>query len=333
MKSGFIVKPFTKEYTTDVINLLSVGFGKYMSKEYLDLFNHIQFSNPVQQCQPLGVVATLKDKVVGYRGFVGSLWKFNEIPIKTLTPTGSVVHPSYRNQGLFVEMNNLPFDLYQNSYDYFLNTSSNKYSTPIYLKLNWQVLGEKDNLFKRVLLKKISKKCPMQFSESVPIETIKSVNSNSHFRKNMIKLDFDSETYIKWLYTSNKYYFCTYAEGNYALAYVCFKLHRNRCEIIDYDSATTSSTLNRMIHAIAAKYKCLNFTAYTVKNNSLLYKSFLDSGFFSTNYKPFRRLLKKEMMPILIRPIHKNYDEKKFAEKSNFVNNIDNWMILRICNH
>jgi len=330
-----IIKPFEKNHLEDVIELSSNNLWLSSSKEVINKFIHTNFKNPIQRYRPVGVVALDNNKVVGYRGFVSSLWQINQDVIKVLYPSSVNVHNEYRRLGLFSKMTNACFELYSESYDFFLNTSSNTKSTPGYIKSKWIVLGEKDYLYKfanPLSMKKQNPTYQVRISDKVPFKEICAINEYSTFQKNNIKSYIRSHEYASWLFHNPFYKFVIIEQNTKPLSYCCFTIKGNTCSIIDFDMINSSKELLEIIlNTIRKKYNNKLFNCYLAKNSSAYQNAFKKSGFITSNISPIRKIFKKELTPFLIRPVKKNYLEDDYLINNIDLRNFNKWIITWSC--
>lgn len=90
------------------------------------------------------VVALYENRIVGFRGFIPTKWTLSGSDKWLLLVADACVHPDHRRKGLFEKMTQRAIDVYQESkFMGYLNLSSNRFSTPGYLKLGWQPFDQK----------------------------------------------------------------------------------------------------------------------------------------------------------------------------------------------
>lgn len=333
MDKEIIIKPFEKKYLEGVIELSSKNLWKSSSKELIKKFIHINFNNPIQNYEPVGVVALDNNKVVGYRGFVSSLWQINQDVIKILIAYSGNVHSEYRRLGILTKMTNACFELYSESFDLFLNTSTNKLSTPSYLKSKWVILGEKDYLYKYanpLSMKKMDSSYKISIYDKVPFKEICSVNEHSIFKSNHIKSYIRSHEYATWLFDNPLYKFVILEQNNKTLSYCCFSIKGKICSIIDFDMIIDNKEiLKDILNTIRVKYKNKFFNCYVAKNSSPFYNTFKKSGFITSNISFIRKVLKKELTHLLIRPVK----EDDYLIDDIDLRDINKWIITWSCNY
>jgi hypothetical protein len=339
LKTGkhIIFAPFEDKYLEQVIELNKINLWPRMSEQFEKKFKHDTLNNPAQRDLPSGVVALFGNKVIGYKGMIGSAWKVNNFELNIITPSNTSVHIDYRRMGVFENMTKMAFEIYQNSFQYFLNTSSNKYSSPGNLKLNWYELGEKEYLIKfnnPLTIKKNVFKDKLIIVDSAPIVAICQINYSSCFKADKIKLSIYSEEYANWLFNYPSYKFCVLNIGSQPIAFCCFEIFDKKCQIIHYDSMIDDKKIFfNMLKLISEKFDFYVFRNYTAKNKTSLHETFCNSGFYPTNIRWLRRLLKWEIAPFLIKPV-----ESDLVSDSNLYDNvnvydINNWIFSPINNY
>jgi hypothetical protein len=335
-KIKYEIVPIEKKYLEGVAKLRKIGFANRNSiEEEMVQLKHLYIENPFTKNFPTSLVALYNNKVVGFRGLIGLPFSLNYRKINVLIPSSATTHPDFRRQGLFSTMNTKSFEIYKDQYQVFLNTSSNKLSTPGYIKLGWQVLGEKDYLYKLALLKnkKLKKGYETIFHASISINDIMTVSENSIFNNDSIHIFKGDEKLTQWLFKLSGYKFCSLKKDNKLIAY-CYYLVKNKtCIIADFDSVEPQNSLSYLTNSIAKKHKVSFFNFFTAKNNSKLYKIISSSNFFSTNNCIRNKILNKPLTPFLIRPAKLSFNENDFMIDNTDVRNVDNWNINRLFNY
>jgi GNAT superfamily N-acetyltransferase len=92
----------------------------------------------------MGIVATCRGKVVGFRGYGSSLWQWGAgRTLRVLMPGDTCVDPAHRRKGLSVAMGQLAMTGFSPAYPLFLNLSCTRSSLPGYLRLGFAPLAEK----------------------------------------------------------------------------------------------------------------------------------------------------------------------------------------------
>lgn len=126
----------------DVNNFLDLyenSFGEPMSKNY---FSWKYINNPFKADQVPIIVAEENNKIVGARPFQATRIMINREIIHTLQPCDTIVHPKFRREGLFTQMNEFAIKEFQKSSYKILYNFPNKNSFQGYLKQDWQVISK-----------------------------------------------------------------------------------------------------------------------------------------------------------------------------------------------
>lgn len=322
-----------EDYHLDrVIELLLLCFPtlKVNSEE----FKHVNFRSPISNYKPLGFVAMDEEKVVGFRGFIPLLYSFNGSVKKVLAMSNTATHPEYRRKGIFIGLFEMSLKFFYKEYPYILNTSSSKNTVPAYSKYNTLILGEKDYLYKKSFKKKQPmsfKNNKISFSKIVPTTVIKSVYNASVFSKDMpIRIDLNSEEFIEWLFKSKKYEWVILYKDDLPIAYCCFLIEGNKCNLIHFDVNNRDNSLKLLLNAISTKYDIDLFVFFSKKNNSLRKKMLNKCGFLGTNFSLVRKILKKEIYPILMRPTLIDFKEEDLNLQGLDISNMNNWDITSL---
>lgn len=132
------IKRYQPVFKSDIINLLEYMW-KGSENKRRKIFEWKYNKNPFLN-EPYAYVALHDNKVIGFRGFFPTKFLFNNEVILMLSPSDTIVNPTHRRKGLFNKMTK--YAIKEISKDakinFFLNLSSNQYSTPGYLKLGWE---------------------------------------------------------------------------------------------------------------------------------------------------------------------------------------------------
>lgn len=335
-KNNFEIVPIEKKHIEGIAKIRNTGFSIDNSFEkQMFRLKHLYLDNPFTQKFPTSLVALKNNKVVGFRGLIGLPFSINHKKINVLIPSSAATHPDYRRQGLFSLLNKTSFEMHKENYHLFLNTSSNKLSTPGYLKLGWQVLGEKDYLYKLALLKnkKQKKGYNVTFHDYTSINDIMTISEYSKFKNDSIHLFKGDKKLTLWLFNLSGYKFCSLKRDNKLIAYCYYLIKNKTCIIADFDSIDDQFSLSCLTNVIAKKYKIFFFNFFTAKNNSTLYKTISSSNFVSTNNWIRNKILNKPLTPFLIRPVKLSFNNNDFMIDNTDVRNIDNWNINRLFNY
>jgi hypothetical protein len=166
----------------------------------------------------------------------------------------------------------------------------------------------------------------------MPAEMSDIVSKCTHKGKK-IQLRQD-EIFFQWRFNNlrKKYVFYYYKQDNHITGYIVMRLSPNnrRGFIIDY-AAKDGSELKHLLAFIRKKkhFNILSIYAYGVTD---AFKSVLKSQKFRT-YTIFRLMERRTEgeWPLLVRPVHRDYDEKNFFIQGLDIRKFQNWSIKEIC--
>lgn len=184
-------------------------------------------------------VAIHDDKVIGFRGFTAQWYWLQGLRRIVLSPSDAVVAADYRRYGVF--RNLTEFSLKQvmeskhsSDLSVYLNLSSNRLSSPGYVKIGWQELMPKQ-YFTRFSIRGMlsSQKKPLPDETSVyklsggkalkidlTIDT-STISGITHFEQYRAFHDTEDEFY-KWRYAKprEKYRFISYSSNDTPMAFM-----------------------------------------------------------------------------------------------------------------
>ena len=227
-----------KKHEDGIIELLCTVFKKSKNEKLISQFRYLNYENPNQDYKPLGIVAVHNNRIVGYRGFITLPFLVGDKSIKILMLISGAIYPEFRGLGLFIKMHEMAYSIYDNNYDYFLNTSANQKSGPSYIKQKWTILGDKEYLFRLNLPFPLFKKqlFNIEVSSSISPQEIIEINQNSIFKEEFkVNLDLKSLDNVNWIFGKEEYQFAVYKKNLKAIAYCCFTIKDKNCYLIHFD--------------------------------------------------------------------------------------------------
>jgi hypothetical protein len=128
-----------------LIDLFRISFGHNTSNE---LWNWKYIQNPQAIADHELVVALDNNTVVGARPFLITEMWINNSKVKTAQHCDTMVHPDYRNQGIFNRMGQLAIQ-YLEEMDYTLSYGlPNAMSRPGFLRQGYKIVGPTEILFR-----------------------------------------------------------------------------------------------------------------------------------------------------------------------------------------
>ena len=329
-----------------VVNLLRFLWDRDIESNK-DCFIWKHHKNPFQK-KAIGIVAKLNDEIVGFRGFSETQWKLNNTIVKMLSPSDAIVHQKHRRKGLFSKMNEFAMELYRNDYKLFLNFSSNQYSTPGYLKLGWKPIQSSQKHYIRNvnIFRLVRDRIMSNHQEAFTLGRFGSIEvaNRIHFSdiSSLIKEDSSSRNRI-FLNKTAKFYRwkMSFGKRNYITiyhysqskidAYFLMSFRNYEAHIVDYGGQENSLGISAIIDFILRE---MRFNVISVLNLSLpgnLRRILKKRHFY--RYEIIEKMRKKDTfdLPILIRPIKKDYNEDDWFLDQVETRDISNWKILGIC--
>lgn len=346
MTKNIKISQYTPEYKDCLIDLL-----KHMWKDLDEADRKRRFEwryelNPFQD-RPFIYLAVDGNKVAGFRAFVVQLFQKNVKSLLVFSPADAIVHPDYRRKGIFSKLNNAFFKdvnkiLMHESV--ILNLTSNRFSTPGCLKQSWQQTDGLKRFFYKIsitsFLKSIikrssdqNKRVPLFFSQhEYEIEissTILSHDLACFSQKNRNQntwANLRNKAYYSWKYT--------YKPENYTVVYcrkantlngylIIKRLSGTQGSLEEY-AATNSRVFQLMINIATNKLKIsfLRTWAFAPEDKILLRKAC-----FIPESNKLLKLLGKERLPVLVRPITPNPTESDFIKHGLDIRKIEHWQI------
>ncbi len=134
-----------REKREELLGLFQASFGLTVTAE---LWNWKYFQNPLAPAVPELIVATDRGRIVGARPFLlAELWLGNE-RVKAAQPCDTMVHPQYRQEGIFSRMNQFAIEYFRREgYALFYNFP-NSNSRPGYLRQGWEIVAITETLYR-----------------------------------------------------------------------------------------------------------------------------------------------------------------------------------------
>ena len=308
-------------HKSDVVNFLRL---KWINLSETDVKNRFECRfemNPYSK--PVIFLAYFKDMLVGFRGFVVQHFEvYNEL-LTVFSPVDAIVHPEFRRLGIFNKLNKAFIAYLNESVDtsktIVLNLSSNRYSTPGYLKLGWHVTDWKlkfnfrlsvQNLLRLLLVFKPENKIN---SRNISYLNYKIEITNQQKRNEMTNLSADKEkdkeiisklrdrAYFHWRYglkAERHHYVYCYKDDNLMAYLIIKKISRIHYSVEEYyclDSVLLKiliKTAVRELHVPVIRLLSIN------KQGEILSRAL---GFLAEP-KLMLKLLRIKRMPCLVRP-------------------------------
>ncbi|MCO8244175.1 GNAT family N-acetyltransferase [Haladaptatus sp. AB643] len=128
---------------SDLSGFLSLDRAVFHRRRNEAWFRWKYVDNPYVDHVPVLVVE--KDgEIVGARPFLAFRMRVGSGTVLALQPADTMVHPDHRRQGLFTRMTSHAIDHYGDGEPAFFFNFPNQRSRPGYLKLGWQIVGDRE---------------------------------------------------------------------------------------------------------------------------------------------------------------------------------------------
>ena len=346
-----IVK-YSPEYKESLLGLLKIMWKDLKESEVREQFEWRYERNPYHH-SPYIYLAVVDAKVVGFRAFVLQLFTLKKSIYQVFSPADAIVHPDYRRKGIFSTLNDFFLkDLAETGMKNALivNLSSNKYSTPGYLKQGWQ---ETDglkfyafrvsllNYLKNLLGNEKQKKSAVQIVNNktgTSIEISQSLNSRDladFVNENRVKnrlTNLRDESYFLWRYSreGGDIFFLYYRDGGQLKGYAVVKrLSRFQFSLEEYLAADQSL----YIELLQTLSKILSISILRTWNLSQDDRALLSKSNFFPEPAGLLKILGKQRLPVLVRPVAKSVKEDDFIIADLDMRHINNWQLYLADKH
>jgi GNAT superfamily N-acetyltransferase len=336
--------PYAEEDIDEIVTLESHLWGNdFEANKRKFIWKHRQ--NPFLR-QNVGIVARYEEALVGFRGFTVTDWQVGDLPFSVLSPSDVVVHPHHRRKGLFAQMNRQAMQWYHDDYRLFVNLSSNRYSTPGYIKLGWKPIAHKTYLkhicFSRLLKNRLSGK----ESESYTLGRFEDIEVTHQYRADemseLCELSTPStnaiqvvrnELFFHWKLTGphrqHVYYY--HYDGSDMDAYVILTCHDGKALVYDFEEKENSQGIAKIITFILKEnnFIVLYFIDVSLSKNL---RAFLDkTHFYDYGLIDKIRMGESYGLPFLIRPVKEVYGDEDWYIEGVDTRDIAHWIIRPIC--
>ncbi len=343
---------YTPDLLPQVLDVMSFLWEE-TPQARLEYFRWKYTDNPNVE-RPLGIVALWKGRVVGFRGYFATRF---EIPDKTnnlvvLVAGDTCVHSDHRHKGLSVLMGNLAMDTFSGTYRVFLNMTATAPSLPGYLKLGFQPLAKKAYIShasalgmfsyfltykKRPSMEKgrvvLGSFDPLIISDRPKPEEMEVLCARQASQNNRIRLAKNS-AYFQWRFKNpiKKYLFYYYRKKTEITGYLAMGLSPNfrRGYILDYADANGESVEYIIRYMIQHKHFDI-LSIYDFCLDDRFRKKLGALGFKISSLVRSLERKKTGELPMLIRPVRKNFDENDWMIEGLDIRKIENWQITEIC--
>jgi hypothetical protein len=339
---------FDHEKKTAILDLLALKWQKEKKKDREQFFSWRYESNPYTDA-PIIYLAYDQDILIGLRAFVLQKFVLKDYEYLVFSPSDAIIHPSYRRMGLF-SLLNVEFlnDINTNfsANKIILNLSSNKFSNSANLKLGWQqskakkkysykisfvnilksIIYKKRDIFYNGLISKTNGEIKYEITNLLYASEISSFLFDSRIEGKITNIR--DEAFFRWRYaepfTDFKFVYCW--KGSKLKGYMILKNHSSFQSIIEEYFCLDIQIMKEIIEFAVKNLSIpiLRTISIGILQNRLLFRCGLiqEPDFVL-------RLLNRERLPVLVRPICKNPEEKDFFVEKLDLRDMDNWLIYQ----
>jgi len=333
---------YNKKYLDEVIKLI-ISFSPEIStemkiKEFEWFYDNNPYINEISD-YPIFIAVTSTDKVIGVRGFFLLKYFYNNETFLTLGPSSAYVDSEYRRFGVFHKLNLYAINAlqYEENIKIYLNLSSNKYSTPGYLKLGWQSINLKSHLiyFNPFYLFKVERALNMQnyfkgFQILIGEHVLDKLNSKDlfHYDKDRFSILRDPK-YYNWRFNNpNKEFIkILLKDEENILAYLVVMINKDFTFNL-YEFQYTDLKFLKILITFFLKIKKvrkISVWAPTLTIQELMF--FKKLSFYSINPKVFK-LFGKNKLPYLVRPNCENITSNDWHLFKKNITEERNWKLF-----
>lgn len=301
----------------------------------------------------MGIVATHRGTVIGFRGYGSSLWQSDTgRTLRLLVPGDTCVDFEHRRKGLSVAMGRLAMADFSPAYSLFLNLSCTRSSLPGYLRLGFAPLAEKVYLSRYGLpglaayLLSSKKQLPLaaakirygQFGDfhvsAAPMpEQMASVIERQKPAVGRFRPCQD-ESYFRWRFSgpTDKFVFYFLSVGGDTVAYLVVGVTpaNRRGYILDY-ADTDGESGARLLDFVIERRDFSVLSVFSHSVSASLAPALRRAGFHAGGIMGALETRVRGNMPLLVRPVLPEPGEKDWFIEGVDVRNPDNWFIKGIC--
>jgi len=344
------IKKYNEAWQEKLINLLGFMWKSSNEKEREEKFFWRYINNPYTK-EPVIFIAEKDGELAGFRAFVIQKAVLDSEEYQIFSPADAIVHPSYRRMGVFSKLNDFFLEdiCAENAKkSVILNLSSNKYSTPGYLKQGWQKsnglksYGFKISLynFLKAKLKNINvfdytkdkgfilvnKLGQFEISSILYADEMAEFVSDNRQKSKITNIrDID---YFKWRYSNNKHkYRFVYLRSKGELkGYCVIKKSSSLQYSLEEYMAVDTKHLHNIFKKTASVLNIPVFRTMIISNHQ---KKILNKCGFYKEPALLLKLLKINRLPVLVRPVSLKPQEADFFINGLDIRNMENWLIYQ----
>lgn len=338
MKKGDIVtRRYDSQYKEGVVRLQNrFSPARDFAQERAE-FEWFYEQNPYMKkvgLNPLFIATNDHDMVVGARGYSLLKYQIRGAEFYSLGASKAIVHPDYRRQGIFERLNLYSLNYLQQYPEIktFLNLSSNRFSTPGYLKLGWIPLAPKTYMHCFNLVPK-ARNNNIQASLTIKraLLTIESPNdkladlyASSVSATDRFSLKRD-RTYYSWRFNcpGARFLFGRLTVGGQLLAYAVIQDLGTSFRIVEYQY-TDLQQLKTLIKGLKKALPCRWLSIWALSRQKQELAAFRQLGFLHVN-QLLAKFLGRPKQYALVRPNVLNPGEADWRICGKDIRQISNW--------
>jgi GNAT superfamily N-acetyltransferase len=321
--TNIVIRQAIESDIEQIVDLNKLVFTKqsfFSVEPSVEIFKWKHYENPFGKSIVLIAFDEQSRKVVGARVFWAWKLKCRNETIKAYQPCDTVVHPEFRNRGLFTKMTIEAIQIAQENDADLLFNFPNAQSLPGYLKLGWTYVSKIEWMFKinNIL------KCLSFFDSKQNSYVINPLNSDNEKQDLSNGCRFTDEKfncdYLIKTYKSYEFYIWRYLKNPiYNYKFLSKRINNKECTLV-YFEAQRNNSHGIFIVDIIGDNDCL-VGAFQVLANSLegqrasFITSFLTNGLnMETLWKKGYFKTKKKNFVVL--PLKLKIDNKAVCMKN-----------------
>ncbi len=349
--NGYEIVHFQPNMTEGVLQVLRYLWGN--EEENNHHYFEWKYNLNLYADTPLGIVALYGRRIVGFRGYFAMRYRISgtENSIVILCPGDTCVYPYYRRKKLSMLMGNMAMTDYAGVYPLFFNFSSNRLSTPGYLKMGFVPLVSKRylnrytlqglirfilatwNNGKEATTIKTGEFGDIEVSKKPKPEVMAQLALSQQHSSGIIYPDQD-EHFFQWRFANHRkeyvFYYCKDKKKIKGYLVIRVSPSSGRGFIIDYNALNTD-VAKRLI-SFPLKQNHLNVMSINAYSNTHRFAPALKKSGF--RQRSILRIIERRIegeWPLLLRPVRETFTEQDFYLGNLDIRHINNWALKEIC--
>lgn len=340
--SDFVFRKYKGEDKEQVLALLGANLWHFPHEERLAYFNWKYEQNPYTEA-PLGFVCVDGNKIIAFRGYMLQPICINDSIYYNAALADTVTDANYRRMGLFSRITKYSIEELEKEPRIVVSTNSSSGGPTLngYLKLGWQPLTERKNLFSfswRSLFPKkdIDKEwCKMGENYRILLSTRYQATEMSALAieqtcKKLISVHTDND-YIRWRFENPQaeYFYAYYYENESLTAYLAVKrIGERKFDIVDFHSQSPRQ-LRRLVNSLHRWLHPLFILDWMVNKNDAINHSPSSFGFVNLNFI-LKRIKKFNVPPFLVRTTKADQQDCDWILEDIDMRDKQNWCLHKI---